>query len=102
MRALVIALAAALLAPATTSAAPLAELPFQTVPDGVSCVRATGAPGELVAWAPEGARFARATPAGLTATTTAALGALTGCPEGAAQANGAGVVAGPVDGAISV
>jgi hypothetical protein len=102
MRPLVAALAAALLAPATASAAPFAELPFVTIPGGTSCVRATGAPGELVAWTPEGASFLRATSSGLTREPAAALGEPDSCPTAATQPNGAGVVAASVSGAVAV
>jgi hypothetical protein len=102
MRRVALALALGALAPASASAAPFGELPFQTVARGVSCVRATGMPGELVAWAPDGARVLRATPSGLSASTTVPLGRATGCPQAAAQPSGAGVIATPVEGGISV
>src|SRR5262245_44884512 len=93
MRVAGIALTAALLAAAPASAAPFGELPFQVAPGGVSCLRATGAPGELIAWAPGGARPLRATATGLVAETTLALGDTDRCPVAAVQPNGAGVVA---------
>jgi len=102
MRPLAIALAAALLLPASAAAAPFAELSFQTLAGGASCLRAAGAPGQLVAWAPGGARFLRATSTGLTSESTAELGESGDCPSAAVQPNGAGVAAAPVSGAISV
>src|SRR4051812_6308899 len=82
-----------LAAPATAAAAPFGELPFQPVKGGVSCLRATGAPGELVAWAPDGARFVHATATGVADAGGVRLGPPSGCPVAAAQASGAGVVA---------
>src|SRR4051794_4439236 len=82
-----------LAAPATAEAAPFGELPFQPVKGGVSCLRATGAPGELVAWAPDGARFVHATATGVADAGGVRLGPPSGCPVAAAQASGAGVVA---------
>src|SRR4051794_8797665 len=79
-----------LAAPATAAAAPFGELPFQPVKGGVSCLRATGAPGELVAWAPDGARFVRATAAGVADAGGVRLGPPSRCPGAAAQASGAG------------
>src|SRR4051794_39416852 len=91
----VLALWPAVAAPAA-SAAPFGELPFQPVKGGVSCLRATGAPGELVAWAADGARFLHATPAGVADAGGVRLGPPGGCPVAAAQPNGAGVVASTV------
>ena len=102
MRTLLIALAAALLVPPAASAAPFAELPFQSIPGGTTCLRPTGAPGELVAWAPGGARFMRAGAFGLSAATTVDLGDPRTCPAAAAQPSGAAVVAAAGSGGISV
>ncbi len=102
MRPLLIALAAVALAPACASAAPFGELPFQTIPGGATCLRATGAPAELVAWAPDGARFLRATPSGLAPASSARLGAPQSCPAATVKPNGAGVVAAPVGDGLSV
>jgi hypothetical protein len=102
MRALLIAVAAALLVPASASAAPFGELPFQSLSRGAGCMRATGMPGEIVSWTPIGARMLHATPAGFTAPTMLNLGTPRGCPVAAAQPNGAGVVAVATAGAISV
>jgi hypothetical protein len=102
MRPLLLALATALLVPATASAAPFGELPFQTLSGGAACVRATGAPAELVAWAPDGARFLRATPSGLAEPSTVKLGEPRACPAAAAQPNGAGIVAVAIEGALAV
>jgi hypothetical protein len=101
MRSLLIALAAALLVPAAASAAPFEELPFQTVPGGTTCLRPTGTPGELVAWAHGGARLFRADAAGLSGTTIA-VGDTDTCPAAATQANGAGVIAAATPAGISV
>ncbi len=102
MRLLIAALAAALLAPASASAAPFAALPFVTIAGGTSCVRAAGAPGELVAWTPEGASFLRATASGLTREPAASLGRPESCPAAATRPNGTGVAAAPVSGAMAV
>jgi hypothetical protein len=102
MRALVIALAAVLLAPASASAGRFEELPFETLAGGATCVRPTGAPGELVAWAPGGARFIRAGASGLSAETTVSLGDSHTCPAAAAQPDGAGVLAVAGSGGLSV
>src|SRR5262249_44391387 len=95
------ACALALPAPAAASAATFGELPFTTLPGGVSCVRATGAPGQLVTWAPTGARLERAPSAGLTRDAAPALGRA-GCPAVATRPDGAGVAAAPTHGAIGL
>src|SRR3954468_22463859 len=84
-----------LAAPATAAAAPFGELPFQPVKGGVSCLRATGAPGELVAWAPDGARFVHATATGVADAGGVGVGPgpRSGGAVAAAQAGAAGVLA---------
>jgi hypothetical protein len=93
LRVALFATCAALLTPAAASAAPFGELPFQPFAGGVSCLRATGAPGELAAWAPDGIRFLHATPTGLAPAGSVRLGPPSDCPVVAAQPNGAGVAA---------
>ena len=102
MRPAALALALALLAPATASAAfrdsltapPFGELPFRPVAGGATCLRATGAPGELVRLGPTGARFLSAGAGGFTfGAEVRAGGTLTDCPVAAAQPNGAGALA---------
>jgi hypothetical protein len=88
-----------LAAPATASAAPFGELPSTAVSGSATCLRATGAPGELVRSSPSGARFLNVTSAGA----TDAGGVVTGvasaeCPRVAARPNGAGIVAKPAQG----
>ncbi len=103
MRAFLAALALTLAAPASAAAAGFGELPLQTVQPGAVCVRATGAPGELVRWTPRGARIVAATAAGLGGSTPVPLGGdVHGCPVAAAQPGGAGVVAALVDDGIGV
>jgi hypothetical protein len=53
--------------PAAASAAPFGELSPLTVNNPARCVRATGAPGEVVRWAPGGADFMQATASGFSA-----------------------------------
>jgi hypothetical protein len=99
-----LALAGALLAfaPATASAASFAETPFHAIAAGASCLRATGAPGELAAWAPSGARGLHATTSGLADAGTIPLGSVFACPQVVAQPNGAGIAAASVAGGIAV
>ncbi len=86
--------AAAFAAPA--SAAPFGELPFTPVAGIATCVRATGAPGELVRWTPGGLELLQAGPAGLAHAGSLSFdGRTAGCPRAAAQPGGAGVVAMP-------
>jgi hypothetical protein len=79
---------------APASAVPFGELPFTPVAGSATCLRATGAPGELVRSSPTGARFMTVSPAGV----AEAGGVTTGvasqqCPQAAARPGGAGVVA---------
>jgi hypothetical protein len=79
--------------PATAFAAGFGEIPSQPVSPASRCVRATGAPGELVRWAPEGAEFLQATRSGFGAPTRIALGDGPGdCPIATAQPSGAAVL----------
>ena len=80
--------------PASASAAGFAELPFLPVTPAARCVRATGAPGEVVRWAPGGADLIQATATGFGAATRVPLGDVqAACPSAAAQPGGAGVLA---------
>jgi hypothetical protein len=49
------------IAPAAAAAAPFGELPAQSVQNPARWMRATGAPGEVVRWAPQGAEFLQPT-----------------------------------------
>ncbi|HEY6890356.1 MAG TPA: hypothetical protein VI300_21305, partial [Solirubrobacter sp.] len=60
--------------PATASAADFGALPPLPVTPAARCVRPTGAPGEVVRWAPGGADLIQATPTGFGAATRVALG----------------------------
>src|SRR4051812_35770224 len=79
--------------PAAASAAPFGELSPLTVRSPARCLRATGAPGEVVRWAPGGADFAQATASGFGAPVHVTLGDGFGdCPLAMAQPSGAAVV----------
>src|SRR4051812_37958212 len=94
LRFLLCALGLAALAPSAASAAPFGELPFRAVTGTATCLRATGAPGELVRRVARGAEFLQATPAGVAATgTLAGQSGESGCPQVAARPSGAGVYA---------
>lgn len=86
---------AALLTPARAAAALFGELPFRPVAGVATCLRATGAPGELVRWTPGGIELLHADSSGLTPIETVRLGRGRGssCPLIAAQPNGAAVAA---------
>ena len=99
-------LALALLILAVTSAAakaaPFGELPPVAVKNPARCLRATGAPGEVVRWAPEGAEFQQATASGFSAPVKIALGdSFLECPVATAQPTGAAVVIEHVDDGIA-
>jgi hypothetical protein len=82
----------ALLAPAPAAAAPFGERPFRTVVGSAMCLRATGAPGELV-WSTEASvRFLRAGESGVVHSGSFIVDTLEGCPR-VAVAGGAGVLA---------
>ena len=102
IRRLIAVLATALVLPSAASAASFAELPYTSAPRGVSCLRPTGVPGELLAWAPEGVQLRQATAGGLTPTATVALGHLQYCPVVAGRPNGAAVVAGIVGDTLAI
>ncbi len=88
--------------PAAADAAPFGELPVQPVASPARCLRATGAPGEVVRWAPEGAEFLQATASGFGAPVKVALGdARIRCPVASAQPSGAAVVVAQVDDGIA-
>ena len=91
---LLVALVLLLAAPAGASAAPFGELPSQRT--GIAnCVRATGAPGELVRRSNGGAAVLQAGATGLTQVAELAADS-TDCPQAAARPGGAGIVAFPV------
>src|SRR3954451_10457672 len=88
--------------PASASAAPFAELSPLTVKNPARCLRATGAPGEVVRWAPGGADFLPATAAGFGAPVHVALGdGFGGCPLAMAQPSGAAIVVEETDDGIA-
>src|SRR3954464_9273085 len=88
-----VALALALLMPAAAEAAPFGELPPMTVKSPGVCLRATGAPGEVARWAPDGAELVQATASGFGASVHVKLGQSYGeCPIVAAQPGGAAAV----------
>src|SRR4051794_18035743 len=79
--------------PAAASAAPFGELSPLTVQHPARCLRATGAPGEVVRWAPGGADFLQVTASGFGAPVRVALGDGFGdCPLAMAQPSGAAIV----------
>jgi hypothetical protein len=93
MRRALIAAAVLLALPVTASAAPFGELPFRPVGGAATCLRATGAPGELVRWVAGGAEVLQARPDGLVPVATVPLGKLRDCPA-VADASGWSVLAG--------
>jgi hypothetical protein len=89
-----LALALALLLPATASAAPFGEQPSLAVKEPGRCLRATGAPGEVARWAPDGVDLVQATASGFGASVHVDLGDSYGeCPAVAGQPSGAAAVA---------
>jgi hypothetical protein len=79
--------------PAAAEAAPFGELPPMTVKSPGLCLRATGAPGEVVRWAADGAEMVQATASGFGASVHVKLGQSYGeCPITVAQPSGAAVV----------
>jgi hypothetical protein len=92
----------ALVLPRSAAGAPLGELPFQRVPQGVACLAPTGAPGELSRWAEGGAEVLAAGVNGLERPALVRFGELPGCPRAAADASGAAVVAGATEHALRV
>jgi hypothetical protein len=94
MRIVTLALALAVLAPATANAAPVGELPFAATGAAATCLRATGAPGELVRSSRTGARFLQAGPAGIAESGFVETGTPQAeCPQVASRPNGAAVIA---------
>src|SRR3954471_18147657 len=88
--------------PAAAAAAPFGELSPVTVKSPARCLRATGAPGEVVRWAPGGADFLQATASGFGAPVHVALGDSFGdCPLAMAQPSGAAVVVTKTDDGIA-
>jgi hypothetical protein len=82
----------ALLVPAPATAAPFGERPFRTVVGSADCLRATGAPGELM-WSTDAAvRFLRAGESGLVHSGSLRADPVEGCPR-VAVAGGVGVLA---------
>ena len=85
---------AAVLAPATATAAPFGEPPFTPVTGAATCLRATGVPGELMRWTSAGASFVHASAGGFSPRSEVrAGGEVLGCPAVASQPDGAGVLA---------
>src|SRR3954465_11748272 len=79
--------------PAAASAAPFGELPPLTVKRPGRCLPATGAPGEVARWAPDGAELVQATASGFGASVHVKLGQSYGeCPIVVAQPSGAAAV----------
>ena len=88
--------------PAAASAAPFGELSPLTVKSPARCLRATGAPGEVVRWAPGGADFVQATASGFSAPVHVTLGDRFGqCPLAMAQPSGAAIVVVQTDDGIA-
>ena len=88
--------------PAAAEAAPFGELPPVAVTNAARCLRATGAPGEVVRWAPQGAEFLQATASGFGAPVKIGLGdSFLECPVAVAQPTGAAVVIQRVDDGIA-
>lgn len=99
MRIAALTFALAVFMPASAQAAPFGEPPFTPVAGAATCLRATGAPGELVRNADSGARFVQAGPAGFTAGAEIRVGGqIDECPAAASQPSGAGVLAALLEG----
>src|SRR5215468_10781895 len=68
-------------------------LPFQPVEHPARCLRATGVPGELLRWAPDGVEVFQASRSGFGAPAHVVLGDAPGnCPVVATQPSGAAVI----------
>src|SRR4051812_13987273 len=93
LRTLLATAALLLLGQGTAFAASFGELPFQPVNGVATCLRATGAPGELVRQTAHAIQFETASPSGLTPGATLAAGGINGCADAATWAGGGGVVA---------
>jgi hypothetical protein len=88
-----LALALLLLLPAAAEAAPFGELPFQPVQTPARCLQATGVPGELVRWAPDGMEVFQATRSGFGPPVHVALKqAFRVCPLVVTQPSGAALI----------
>ena len=96
------ALLLALVLPASASAAPFGELPLRPVSGSATCLRATGAPGELVRWTRDGVEVLAVGPAGPVPVATIGLGRLRGCPAAASDPGGAAVIAGATEAGIRI
>src|SRR3954471_16734861 len=99
-----LALVLLLLMPAAAAeAGPFGELTPLTVKHPARCLRATGAPGEVVRWAPDGAEIVQATASGFGASVHIKLDDSFGeCPIAVAQPSGAAVVLQQLDEGIGV
>jgi len=94
LRPILFAAFAALVVPASASAAPFGELPFSAADTGATCLRATGAPGELARSTRSGTRLLSVGAGGIAETDLVATGAPQGeCAQVAASPSGAGVIA---------
>src|SRR5690349_23564310 len=94
-----LALALSLLLPAAASAAPFGELPLQTLQGPARSLQATGVPGELLRWAPDGVELFHATRAGFGPPVHVVLGETDGlCPFVVAQPSGAMLILDDTDG----
>jgi hypothetical protein len=99
-----LALTLAILAASPASAAPFGELPFQPVQTPARCLQATGVPGELVRWAPDGVEVFQATRSGFSPPVHVVLGEAPGvCPIVATQPSGAAlIIQQPYEGGIEL
>ncbi len=90
--------------PAAASAAPFGELPFQPLQTPARCLQATGVPGELVRWAPDGVDVFQATRSGFGPPVRVVLRQVSGiCPLVVTQPSGAAlIVQEPYDGGLEV
>jgi len=94
MRVAALALALAALVPAAAAAAPFGELPFASTGATATCLRATGAPGELMRSSRTGARFLQVGAGGIAESGLVETGTPQGeCPQVASRPNGAAVIA---------
>jgi hypothetical protein len=84
---------APLLVASPAHADPFGELPFRPVQGVATCLRATGAPGELARWTPTGLELLQANSGGLAVTDTVRLGATHQCAQVAARPDGAAIAA---------
>jgi hypothetical protein len=88
-----LALTLAILAASPASAAQFGELPFQPLQSPARCLQATGVPGELVRWAPDGVEVFQATRSGFGPPAHVVLGEASGvCPIVVSQPSGAALI----------